>query len=40
MCGEVVVVRIEFWVAGEGTAGLNLELNVNVVGELALCGWW
>jgi len=38
MCGEVV--RIEFRVAGKVTAGLVLELDDNVVGELVLCGWW
>lgn len=38
ICGEVV--RIEFRVADEVTAGLVLELDDDVVGELVLCGWW
>ena len=40
MCGKVVVVRIKFRVASEGMAGLNLELEDDVVRELVLCGWW
>ena len=39
-CGEVAVVRIEFKVADDGTAGLILELEDDVVGELILCEWW
>jgi len=40
-CGEVVVlVRIEFKVADKVTAGLVLELDDDVVGELVLCRWW
>ena len=40
MCGDVVVVRIELRVADEVTAGVILELDDYVVGELVLCGWW
>jgi len=40
MCGDVAAVRIELRVAGEVTAGVILELDGNVVGELVLCGWW
>jgi len=40
MCGEVVVVRIEFRVADEVTTGLILELDDDVVRKLVLCGWW
>ena len=40
MCGEVVVVRIELRVADEVTAGVILELDDDIVGELVLCGWW
>ena len=40
MCGEVVVVRIELRVADEVTAGVILEFDDDIVGELLLCGWW
>ena len=37
MCREVAVVRIEFGIADEGTAGLILELDDDIVGRLILC---
>lgn len=40
MCGEVVVVSMELSVADEVTAGVILELDDDMVGELGLCGWY
>ena len=40
MCGEVVLVRVEFTIADELIAGLILELDVDVVENQVLCGWW